>query len=43
MGGSGRIRLPTSGHIGQSGGEVAGLPMQKNNEAARQGPLFVFT
>ena len=31
MGGSGRIRLPTSSHIGQSGGEVAGLPMQKNH------------
>ena len=31
MGGSGHIRLPTSSHIGQSGGEVAGLPMQENN------------
>ena len=31
MGGSGCIRLPTSSHIGQSGGEVAGLPMQKNH------------
>ena len=31
MGGSGRIRLPTSSHIGQSGGEVAGLPMQENH------------
>ena len=30
-GGSGRIRLPTNSHIGQSGGEVAGLPMQENN------------
>ena len=30
MGGSGCIRLPTSSQIGQSGGEVAGLPMQKN-------------
>ena len=30
MGGSGCIRLPTSSHIGQSGGKVAGLPMQKN-------------
>ena len=29
MGGSGHIRLPTSSHIGQSGGEVAGLPMQE--------------
>ena len=31
MGGSGCIRLPTSSHIGQSGGEVAGLPMQENH------------
>ena len=31
MGGSGCIRLPTSSHIAQSGGEVAGLPMQENN------------
>ena len=31
MGGSGCICLPTSGHLGQSGGEVAGLPMQKNH------------
>ena len=31
MGGSGRIRLPTSGHLGQSGGEVAGLPLQENH------------
>ena len=31
MGGSGRICLPTSSHLGQSGGEVAGLPMQKNH------------
>ena len=30
MGGSGCIHLPTSSHIGQSGGEVAGLPMQEN-------------
>ena len=30
MGGSGCISLLTSSHIGQSGGEVAGLPMQKN-------------
>ena len=27
MGRSGRIRLPTDSHIGQSGGEVAGLPI----------------
>ena len=31
MGGSGCMRLPTSSHIGQSGGEVAGLPMQENH------------
>ena len=29
MGGSGRICLPTSGHLGQSGGEAAKLPLQK--------------
>ena len=31
MGGSGCILLPTSSHIGQSGGEVAGLPMQAHH------------
>ena len=31
MGGSGRVCLPTSSHLGQSGGEVAGLPMQENH------------
>ena len=31
MGRSGRIRLATNSHIGQSGGEVARLPMQENN------------
>ena len=31
MGGSGRICLPTSSHLGQSGGEVAGLPMQESH------------
>ena len=31
MGESGRIRLPTSCHLGQSGGEVAGLPLQENH------------
>ena len=31
MGGFSRIRLPTNSHIGLSGGEVAGLPMQENN------------
>ena len=29
MGGSGRIRLPTDRHIGQSGGEAFGLPLQE--------------
>ena len=31
MGGSTCIRLPTSSYLGQSGGEVAGLPMQQNH------------
>ena len=31
MGGSGRLCLPTSSHLGQSGGKVAGLPMQENH------------
>ena len=31
MGGSGCICLPTSSHLGQSGGEVVGLPIQKNH------------
>ena len=31
MGESGRIRLSTSGHLGQSGGEVTGLPLQENH------------
>ena len=31
LGGSGYICLPTSSHLGQSGGEVARLPMQQNN------------
>ena len=31
MGGSGCIRLPTDRHIGQSGGEVTGLPVQENH------------
>ena len=31
MVGSGSIRLPTGSYIGQSGGEVAGLPMQENH------------
>ena len=31
MVGSGSIHLPTVSHIGQSGGGVAGLPMQENH------------
>ena len=31
LGRSGPICLPTSHHLGQSGGEVAGLPVQQNN------------
>ena len=31
VGGSGPICLPTSRHPGQSGGEVAGLPVQQNH------------
>ena len=31
LGGTGPIRLSTSSHLGQSGGEVAGLPLQQNN------------
>ena len=31
MGRSGRIRLPTDSHIGQSGGEVAGLPIPETD------------
>ena len=31
MGESGRIHLPTSGQLGQSGGEVAGLTLQENH------------
>ena len=31
MGGSGRICLPTSSHLGQSGGEVTGLPLHENH------------
>ena len=31
MGKSGSICLPTSSHLGQSGGEVAGLPMQQDH------------
>ena len=31
MGGSGRLCFPTSSHLGQSGGEASGLPVQKND------------
>ena len=31
LGGPGPIRLPTSSHLGQSGGEVTGLPLQQDN------------
>ena len=31
LGGSGPICLPTSSHLGQSSGEVSGLPMQQNH------------
>ena len=31
LGGPGPIRLPTGSHLGQSSGEVTGLPLQQNN------------
>ena len=31
LGGPGPIRLPTGSHLGQSGGETPGLPLQQNN------------
>ena len=31
MGGSGRLCLPTNSHLGQSGGEVTGLPLPENH------------
>ena len=31
MGGSGRVCLSTSSHLGQSGGEIAGHPMQEDH------------
>ena len=31
LGGSGPIRLPTSSHLGQSGGKAPGPPLQQNN------------
>ena len=31
MGGTGPLCLPTSSHLGQSGGEVTGLPLQQNH------------
>ena len=35
MGKSGRVCLPTDSHIGQSGGEVAGLPIPKVDQVAQ--------
>ena len=31
LGGPGPIRFPTGSHLGQSGGEATGLPLQQNN------------
>ena len=31
LGGTGPLRLPTSSHLGQSGGEVTGLPVQQDH------------
>ena len=31
LGGTGPLRLPTSSHLGQGGGEITGLPMLQNN------------
>ena len=31
LGGPGPIRLPTGSHLGKSGGEASGLPLQQNN------------
>ena len=31
LGGTGPLRLPTGSHLGQSGGEAPGLPLQQNN------------
>ena len=36
LGGPGPIRLPTSSHLGQSGGEAPGLPLQQNNYIPRR-------
>ena len=36
LGGPGPICLPTSGHLGQGGGEVTGLPLQQNNSDCRR-------
>ena len=44
MGGSGRLCLPTSSHLGQSGGEVTGLPLQENHSdcsGVAQHPLLL--
>ena len=39
LGGSRHICLPTSSHIGQSSGEVAGLPMHENHSDAQPAQL----
>ena len=31
LGGTGPVRLPTSSHLGQSGGEITGLPVQQDH------------
>ena len=41
MGGSGPICLPTSSHLGQSGGAVTGLSMSKNHSDCSQHALVL--
>ena len=38
LGGPLPIRLPSSSHLGQSGGETTGLPLQQNNSVVQPGP-----
>ena len=38
MGRSGSLCLPTSSHLGQSGGEVTGLPLQQDHSDCRLDP-----
>ena len=38
LGGPGPIRLPTGSHLGQSGGEAPGLPLQQNNSDCSRWP-----